>query len=166
MPLTAASNACHRADVRPPPVKPEAGDNPRRPYRGRVLVADDSHVTRTFVSRLLEIAEFAVDVAVDGASGAVAVCAGNYDLVLMDLEMPVMSGIEATGVIRAAGLCVPIIALTASSERSGPLLCAEAGMNGFLQKPFTIAAFELEWERVLLGRGLAQPGHARPTSPA
>jgi CheY-like chemotaxis protein len=128
----------------PAPASP-GGDRPRR---GRILVADDSHVTRTFVSRLLEIADFAVDVAMDGGSGALAVCTGDYDLVLMDLEMPIMNGIEAAGVIRAVGLCVPIIALTASSDLRDPAACAAAGMNGFLQKPFTLAAFEAEWERV------------------
>jgi CheY-like chemotaxis protein len=121
-------------------------------------VADDSHVTRTFVSRLLEIAEFSVDVAVDGRAGALAVCTGHYDLVLMDLEMPVMNGLEAAGVIRAAGLDVPIIALTASSDQRDPQTCSEAGMNGFLPKPFALAAFELEWERVRQARRPANAG--------
>jgi len=100
------------------------------------------------VARLLEMADFTVDVAVDGRSGALAVCSGNYDLVLMDLEMPIMNGIDAAEVIRSSGLGVPIIALTASADLSDPLLCATAGMNGFLRKPFTLAAFEVEWERV------------------
>lgn len=147
MPPTAESSA-HQPIGVGPPITSEQEDNPCRPHRGRILVAEDSHVTRTFVSRLLEIAGFVVDVAADGKSGALAVCTGNYDLVLMDLEMPVMNGIEAAGVIRAAGIRVPIIALTASSVVTDPLACADAGMNGFLQKPFSLAAFEVEWQRV------------------
>ena len=161
MPPVAATSAVQSAGNPPTPTTP-AGEGPRAPRRGRILVADDSHVTRTFVSRLLEIADFVVDVAVDGGSGALAVCTGEYDLVLMDLEMPIMNGIEAAGVIRAAGLCVPIIALTASSDLRDPLACAAAGMNGFLQKPFTLPAFEAEWERVRL----AQPHQASGRSQA
>ena len=125
--------------------------------RGRVLLADDSHVARTFVSRLMELAGYAVDVACDGRSGALAVCTGDYDLVLLDLQMPVMSGTEAAAAIRAAGLTVPIIALTASTDARDPQACAHAGMNGFLAKPFTLAAFEAEWERVRSGSAACTP---------
>jgi CheY-like chemotaxis protein len=96
----------------------------------------------------MEMAGFVVDVAENGHSGALAVCTGNYDLVLLDLQMPVMGGIEAAAAIRAAGVTVPIIALTASTDARDPLACVRAGMNGFLGKPFTLAAFEAEWERV------------------
>ena len=150
MPPAAAASAHHPAQSSPSAQHSPGGGGPGAPRRGRVLVADDSHVTRTFVSRLLEIADFAADVAVDGGSGALAACTGHYDLVLMDLEMPIMDGLEATGVIRAAGLDVPIIALTASSDQADQRACASAGMNGFLQKPFTLAAFEAEWQRVRL----------------
>ncbi len=162
MPLTAASSALQSADGGPP----QPRDDPRAPRRGRILVADDSHVTRTFVSRLLEIADFAVDVAVDGGSGALAVCTGQYDLVLMDLEMPVMNGIEATTVIRAAGLSVPIVALTASSDLNDALVCVAAGMNGFLQKPFSLAAFEAEWERLQVAQRMPVDGRSQPMATA
>jgi CheY-like chemotaxis protein len=156
MPSAAASSALHPAEFGPPALPATGGGGPA-PGRGRVLIADDSHVTRVFVSRLLEIADFTVDVAVDGEAGARAVCTGHFDLVLMDLEMPIMNGLEAAGFIRACGLDVPIIALTASSDRRDPAACLAAGMNGFLQKPFTLAGFELEWERVRLAR---QPANA------
>jgi CheY-like chemotaxis protein len=165
MPPSAISHARQPAVVSPPAVSHEEG-SPRRPIRGHVLVADDSHVTRTFVSRLLEIADFAVDVAVDGQTCTLAACTEQYDLVLMDLEMPVINGVEATRVIRAAGLSVPIIALTASCDRTVPRLCAEAGMNGFLQKPFTLAVFEMEWERVRLLPACSDPGCTRPVASA
>ena len=112
------------------------------------MLAEDSHVARTVVARLMEMAGFVVDVAENGRSGALAVCTGHYDLVLLDLQMPVMGGIEAATVIRAGGVTVPIIALTASTDARDPLACVQAGMNGFLGKPFTLAAFEAEWERV------------------
>jgi CheY-like chemotaxis protein len=149
MPNSAADSATSPAFVRgmsPPARSTTPGGDGRG--KGRVLLADDSHVARTFVSRLLELSGYVVDVACDGRSGALAVCTGEYDLVLLDLQMPGMNGTDAAAVIRAAGLTVPIIALTASTDSRDPLACAQAGMNGFLCKPFTMAAFEAEWERV------------------
>lgn len=164
MPNSAADSACSPAFLRenaPARLAP----NPARDGRGkgRVLLADDSHVARTFVSRLMELAGYVVDVAGDGRAGALAVCTGDYDLVLLDLQMPGMNGTEAAAAIRAAGLTVPIIALTASTDARDPLACVQAGMNGFLCKPFTMAAFEAEWERV---RSRLAQGTARPAVPA
>ncbi len=77
------------------------------------------------------------DVVEDGVAAVKAVKTGAYDLVLMDVQMPEMDGLEATRRLRSAGATdVPIIALTANTGKKNIDACFEAGMNDFLSKPF------------------------------
>ncbi len=112
-----------------------------RQLRGRrVLVVDDNDINRQIAAELLRDAGLVADTADDGAQAVEAVQARPYDLVLMDMQMPVMDGNQATRAIRAlprtGGLDVlPIIAMTANVMEADRRACLDAGMNDFLSKP-------------------------------
>ena len=118
---------------RPAPVRPAASL--------AVLLAEDNEINQTVARSMLEAAGHRVTVAVDGAQ-AVASCAAQvFDCVLMDCQMPVMDGVEATRRIRAHEAetgrpKTPIIALTANAMRGDRERYLAAGMDGFLAKPF------------------------------
>ncbi len=104
----------------------------------RVLLVEDNELNQQVARELLEDAGFLVDVADDGAMALeFAHRAGNphYDIVLMDMQMPVMDGLEATRQLRAAGYGMPIVAMTANAMQGDKERCLEAGMNDHLAKP-------------------------------
>ncbi|MCA9293443.1 MAG: CHASE domain-containing protein [Phycisphaerales bacterium] len=111
-----------------------------RPLQGKhVLVADDVEANRKVCKALLERAGATVTTVNDGRE-AVATCqAQAFDLVLMDVQMPEMSGLDATRALRAAGYATPILALTAFSSGGDRDSCLSAGMNDFLSKPIESA---------------------------
>ncbi|HSK56675.1 MAG TPA: response regulator, partial [Jiangellales bacterium] len=91
---------------------------------------------RMLAVRLLERLGYRPEVATDGAEAIEAVTTAAYDLVLMDVQMPVVDGLEATRRIRAGGGAQPrIVALTANSTVDDLAACTDAGMDGFLAKP-------------------------------
>lgn len=104
----------------------------------RVLYVDDNDNNRTLVSTLLSLQGVVCETADDGAQGLAAASRGGWDVILMDIQMPVMGGVEATRRIRALDVeaaAVPIIALTANTLDEQLLTYAEAGMNDWLGKP-------------------------------
>jgi signal transduction histidine kinase/CheY-like chemotaxis protein len=121
-----------------PPSAP-AFDILRLEQRGRrVLVAEDEPINRMIALTLLEDAGLACDVAVDGLEAVEMVAAQHYDLILMDLHMPRMDGLEATRRIRAGprDRQPAIVALTANAYAEDRMSCLAAGMNDFISKPF------------------------------
>ena len=110
---------------------------------GRILLVEDNAVNRLIGERLLQ--KMGVDVvsAHDGQQALAAYESGSFDLILMDCQMPVMDGFEATAAIRKReqerGGHVPIVALTASVLESDRERCMEAGMDAFLSKPLAVA---------------------------
>jgi len=106
----------------------------------RVLVVEDNYVNKLVISGILKKMDLAV---FSCNNGQEAVDFANYnevDLILMDCQMPVMDGYEATRLIRKASgpmAQVPIIAVTANANPGDHLLCLEAGMNDYLKKPIT-----------------------------
>ncbi len=111
--------------------------------RRRVLVVDDIAPNRLVARVLLEAAGHEVELAENGAEAVEAVRRSSFDLVLMDLHMPGMGGLEATRRIRAlevGGPHVPIIALTADAMQEQVEECLAAGMDGHLTKPLDRAA--------------------------
>ena len=99
-------------------------------------------------SIILERAGHRVAVVHDGAAAVMALQAGSYDLVLMDVEMPVMTGLEAAARIRAlTDRCkarIPIVAVTANVMRGDDRACLAAGMNGYVTKPISASVLLAE----------------------
>ncbi|MCK4763296.1 MAG: response regulator [Candidatus Aminicenantes bacterium] len=101
----------------------------------RILLAEDNLINRKLVIKLLQKIGYRTDVAGNGAEAVKAFAASSYDLVLMDIQMPEMDGIEATKEIRKKSLKVPIIAMTAGALKGDREKCLEAGMDDYLTKP-------------------------------
>jgi CheY-like chemotaxis protein len=104
----------------------------------RILLVDDLDVNRDIAEALLTQAGHSVDMAADGAQAVAAVTDNDYDLVLMDIQMPVMDGFEATARIRslpAPKRNIPIVAMTAYATRQDIQHCVLLGMNGHIAKP-------------------------------
>lgn len=110
----------------------------------KILVAEDTSVNQFLVRRIIEGWGLEVDVANNGQEALTMVQSGEYDLVLMDIQMPVMDGIEATRHIRqlpqSGKATVPIVALTANFLKGDREKYRAAGMNDFLPKPFNESA--------------------------
>jgi two-component system sensor histidine kinase/response regulator len=112
----------------------------RKPGQGaRILVAEDNKVNQTVVMRMLEKVGHRVIVANNGNEALAALEREEFDLVLMDVQMPEMDGLEATAAIRKSeeysGRHMPIIALTANAMLGDQEKCLQAGMDGYISKP-------------------------------
>jgi PAS domain S-box-containing protein len=107
------------------------------PKRGlRVLLAEDNLVNQKVATMQLGRLGCEVVVAENGQDAVRLACEGDFDLVLMDLQMPILDGLSATRAIRTRGVDVPIVALTANVYDEHRQACLDAGMNGHLAKPF------------------------------
>lgn len=107
----------------------------------RILVVDDNDFNREIARELLVVTEASVQVAVDGEKAVAAALGIDFDLVFMDVQMPVMDGYEATRIIRRSRPDLPIIALTAHAMREERDRVLAAGMNDLLTKPIDHQAF-------------------------
>ena len=119
----------------------------------RVLVAEDNLTNQELLLALLEQRGDHVTVVSDGRQAVETSAAHPFDLILMDLQMPEMSGLDATAVIRAreggTGHRLPIIALTAHAMSGDRERCLEAGMDDYLPKPISPRALLEKLERWL-----------------
>ena len=103
----------------------------------RVLLAEDNPINALLARTLLEREGCKVDRVADGEQAVAAASSGVYDLILMDLRMPGLSGVEAARTLRAKGVAAPIAALTADAFDEDRRACLAAGMDDFLVKPLT-----------------------------
>jgi PAS domain S-box-containing protein len=148
---------------------PEVPEAPAGAIPGgiKILMADDAAPNRELVTAILGGLGLALETVCDGAEAVDAARTGAYDLILMDVHMPVMDGLDATRAIRALGGAIgrtPIIALTANVQPEQVQRCLEAGMDGHVGKPIQLSAL-----LGALGSALArddsadeQPARARP----
>jgi CheY-like chemotaxis protein len=113
----------------------------------RLLLVEDNKTNQLLGKALLEHLGCAVEVVGDGAEALGRVGSGRYDLILMDLSMPVMDGLEATRRLRGLGVGVPVVALTATPAERATLQAG--GFNGCLAKPVTAAALRAAIARTL-----------------
>ncbi len=131
------------------------GQTPREDKRLRILLADDNPVNRRVTKAMLEHLKHEIVEVEDGQEAVNRASAEEFDLILMDVEMPGMSGLAATREIRAsmAGGGPPIVAMTASTLPATRAACLAAGMTTFLSKPTTLGAL-----RESLHGALVKPG--------
>ena len=105
-------------------------------------MAEDNRVNQLVVSKLLKkIGVEVVDIANNGQEAVDMLCVEKHDIILMDVRMPVMNGLDATRAIRALSddrKDIPIIALTADASSEDAARCLDAGMNAHLRKPLKL----------------------------
>jgi two-component system, sensor histidine kinase len=105
----------------------------------RILVVEDNPINQRVVSRLLEKHSHQVTVASNGRDALEALIETEFDIVLMDVQMPVMTGLEATEALRemerGSGRRIPVIAMTAHAMKGDRELCLASGMDGYISKP-------------------------------
>jgi signal transduction histidine kinase/CheY-like chemotaxis protein/ligand-binding sensor domain-containing protein len=105
----------------------------------RILIAEDNPINQQLIIHILEKLGYQVEVAENGMETVARLTKQHFDLILMDLQMPVMDGLEATRTIRLAHLTNPvIIALTADAQEEDRQECLSAGMQDFLSKPMQL----------------------------
>jgi CheY-like chemotaxis protein/anti-sigma regulatory factor (Ser/Thr protein kinase) len=164
-PLRRQSLAVRVLAVRSPPTRRRAStpaDDERATVAAgagaRVLLAEDNPINAILARALLEREGCVVERVQSGPEAVQAASAQNYDLILLDLRMPGLGGLEAAAELRRRGLRTPIAALTADAFEDTRRACLEAGMDDFLTKPLDAAAL-----RALLGRVLRPDftGHRR-----
>jgi CheY-like chemotaxis protein len=131
----------------------------------RVLLVEDNEINQEVAIGQLEDAELFVDLAENGADAVRMVRENDYDLVLMDMQMPVMDGIEATRIIRAdpEHKSLPIVAMTANALVSDREICLQAGMNDHIAKPIDpdqLFGVLLRWIKRPDGDGARPAEHA------
>ncbi|HED52584.1 MAG TPA: response regulator, partial [Phycisphaerales bacterium] len=105
---------------------------------GHILLVDDGQTNRQLIELLLRRAGAEVTTADNGHRGYTLATQNDYDLILMDMQMPIMDGYTAAEHIRNHGISTPIIALTASAMKGDRERCLEAGCNDYLTKPVDI----------------------------
>jgi CheY-like chemotaxis protein len=112
----------------------------------KILIADDNPVNLDLITRLLKKKGHEVTTAENGKEAVDLFLQGSFDVILMDLEMPVIGGIEAAQQIRAKEKALsvetpaytPIIAMTAHDQETEGTACLVVGMDGFISKPISI----------------------------
>ncbi|CAN5471830.1 two-component system response regulator MprA [soil metagenome] len=127
------------------------------PVRSRILVVDDDRAVRDSLRRSLEFNGYVVDVAADGAEALARVPAIGPDVIVMDVMMPRLDGLEATKALRAAGNDVPILVLTARDAVHDRVDGLDAGADDYLTKPFALEEMRARL-RALLRRTASRDG--------
>ncbi|MEV6644586.1 response regulator transcription factor [Amycolatopsis sp. NPDC051371] len=128
---------------------------------GRVLVVDDDETVRDVVRRYLEVAGFTVDQAGDGAEGLAQFAAHEPDLVVLDVMMPGINGLEVCKRLRQVSQ-VPIVMLTALGEEENRIAGLQLGADDYVTKPFSPKELALRVASVLRRARMPRPQPAAP----
>jgi signal transduction histidine kinase/CheY-like chemotaxis protein/HPt (histidine-containing phosphotransfer) domain-containing protein len=127
-----------------------------------ILLAEDNRVNQVVAKRILEKMGHAVSTTSNGSEALSFLAGASFDLVLMDIQMPVMDGFAATKEIRMqevkTGGHLPIIALTAHAMKGDRERCLQAGMDGYVSKPITSAELQSAISRVMNWSAVPAPG--------
>jgi signal transduction histidine kinase/CheY-like chemotaxis protein len=166
--VQALRRAC-APEARPAALAPAPADAPparlgeRLPLR--LLLAEDNEINQAVALRMLERLGYRAAVAANGVEVLAALEREPFDVVLLDVQMPVMDGLEAARRIRAHGATRPrLIAMTANAMDGDREACLEAGMDDYVAKPVRLAALAAALERA--GAGGVRPEAPRPAAPA
>ena len=122
----------------------------------RLLLVEDEVKVASFIRRALEEETYAVDLASDGAEGLCRASSESYDLIILDLMLPGMSGVEVLRQLRQQRIRTSVLVLTARSEVDQKVRGLDAGADDYLTKPFAIEEL-LARVRALLRRGSGDP---------
>jgi CheY-like chemotaxis protein len=152
--LVAVLNRWSRTHVPLPPDPDSPAQELWSPLSARVLLAEDTPINQTLATIILTRMGCEVTVANNGLEAVDAFAASTFDLVLMDIQMPEMGGIEATQAIRdmesrQARRPTPIIAVTANALKGDRERYLASGMNGYVSKPISVEALKSEMQRLL-----------------
>lgn len=121
-------------------LKSESEPALKKPGPLNILLAEDNLLNGKLMTVLFAQLGISIQVAVNGLEAVEKIETDNYDVVLMDMEMPVMNGYEATAIIRnKLKNTIPIIALTANARPGEKKKCLQLGMNGYVSKPINTA---------------------------
>ena len=118
----------------------------------RILVVEDEKKVARFIQQGLEEEHYSVDVTYDGENGAVMAETQTYDLLILDVMLPTMNGLEVTRRLRSAKITTPILMLTAKTATEDKVAGLDSGADDYLTKPFAFAEL-LARVRSLLRRG-------------
>ena len=120
------------------PVRKRPHSRVRRLDKVRILLVEDGESNRDLVSLVLREAGATIETAENGQEGILAAISSEFDLILMDMQMPILDGYKAASHLRSLKLDVPIVALTAHAMRGDEQRCRDAGCSGYLTKPIDI----------------------------
>jgi signal transduction histidine kinase/CheY-like chemotaxis protein/HPt (histidine-containing phosphotransfer) domain-containing protein len=113
----------------------DATTTKRAKLSGRILVAEDSRTNQMLIRLLLEKLGLKITIAQDGKKAVEEALSQTFDLIFMDMQMPIMNGYEATKKLRSEGITTPIVALTAHAMKGDDAKCISAGCSDYLAKP-------------------------------
>jgi two-component system response regulator MprA len=133
--------------------------------RMRILVVDDDAAVRDSLARTLRFEGYQVTTAFDGQQALDAVHAGEPDLMILDVSMPVLDGLATCRQLRAEGLLVPVLMLTARDAVGDRVAGLDAGADDYLVKPFALQELQARL-RALLRRSMITAQPAEPAQPA
>lgn len=139
--------------------------SPPKTFSGKVLFADDALDNRRLVNHLLEKAGVSPTLVEDGQQAVDAALKDNFDLILLDVQMPHVDGLSAARAIRQAGIKTPIVALSAGAMTSDILKAIDAGCSMHLSKPFSKEGFSGMLERFLPIATLPAPQDSSSATP-
>lgn len=127
----------------------------------RILIVEDEPAMRMGLKDNFEFESYEVEMAIDGAEGLEKIKNGTFDLIILDVMMPKMSGFDVCKAVRKLGVLTPIIFLTAKSEEIDKVLGLELGADDYLTKPFSLRELIARVKAILRRSGNAAPNAAK-----